>query len=134
MAKHLAIVILLSILITGLGQIYLGYAKRGIIILITGVTIAITLNLFLPYPLPLIGFVYWIWQIIDATMLYKKIKGRNIIDNNKLICFKCHSENQIDTQFCVNCGSALQVSCPKCGNTNLQTSKFCAKCGNKIIN
>jgi TM2 domain-containing membrane protein YozV len=39
LAKSLAITILLAVLVSGVGHIYLGIIKRGIIILIVGIAI-----------------------------------------------------------------------------------------------
>ncbi|TLX86699.1 MAG: hypothetical protein E6K94_02595 [Thaumarchaeota archaeon] len=75
MAKSLAITILLAVLVSGVGHIYLGVIKRGIIILIVGIAIWIIVPWFVPFPLSwVIGAGYWIWQIVDVYMLYKKMK------------------------------------------------------------
>jgi len=74
--KNLGITILLAVLVSGVGHIYLGIVKRGIIILIIGVCIAIIVPLFVPYPLSwLIGGAYWVWQLVDAILSYKKRKS-----------------------------------------------------------
>lgn len=69
--KSLGLIILLSVIIYGLGQIYLGLTKRGLTILIVGYAIAIVLWNFLPFYLSGIFIVgYWIWQIVDAYKSY----------------------------------------------------------------
>jgi hypothetical protein len=80
-AKSLGITIFLSIIVFGLGQIYLGYRKRGIAILIIGYLIVLSLVLSSSSPIIvfviLTVFIYWIWQIIDSfflSNLYKKRK------------------------------------------------------------
>ncbi len=67
--------------IAGVGHIYLGYKKRGIIILIARIAIWLTVIWFIPFPLgwvigPVLGGGFWIWQIIDAVRLYNKMKSR----------------------------------------------------------
>lgn len=81
MAKSLALTIFLAVVIAGVGHIYLGYKKRGIIILITRIAIWLAVFWFIPFPLswvigPLLGGGFWIWQIIDAVRLYNKMKSR----------------------------------------------------------
>ncbi len=53
--KSLGITILLAVLVSGVGHIYLGIVKKGIIILIVGISIAIIVPMFVPYP--------WSWII-----------------------------------------------------------------------
>ncbi|TLX66224.1 MAG: hypothetical protein E6L03_09820 [Thaumarchaeota archaeon] len=81
MAKSLALTIFLAVVIAGVGHIYLGYKKRGIIILIARIAIWLAVFWFIPFPLswvigPLLGGGFWIWQIIDAVRLYNKMKSR----------------------------------------------------------
>lgn len=74
LAKSLGITILLAVLVSGVGHIYLGFVKRGIIILVVAIAIWIIVSLFIPYPWSwLIGGAYWVWQIIDAYKHYKKL-------------------------------------------------------------
>lgn len=80
MAKSLALTIFLAVLIAGVGHIYLGYKKRGIIILITRIAIWLAIFWFIPFPLSwviglIIGGGFWIWQLIDAVRLYNKMKS-----------------------------------------------------------
>jgi TM2 domain-containing membrane protein YozV len=76
LAKSLGITILLAVLVSGVGHIYLGFVKRGIIILIVSIAIWIIVSLFVPYPWTwVIGGVYWIWQIVDAYRHYKKLNA-----------------------------------------------------------
>ena len=80
MAKSLTLTILLAVVIAGVGHIYLGYKKRGIIILIARVAIWLGIFLFVPFPVSLIlgvvlGGGFWIWQLIDAVRLFNKMKS-----------------------------------------------------------
>ena len=64
---------LLAVLVSGVGHIYLGFVKRGIIILIVAIVLAVTIPLFIPMPYSWIILIgYWLWQIYDAYMHYKK--------------------------------------------------------------
>jgi TM2 domain-containing membrane protein YozV len=74
--KNLGITILLGVLVSGVGHIYLGIIKKGIIILIIGIAIAIIVPVFVPYPFSwIIGGVYWVWQLVDAIRSYRKRKS-----------------------------------------------------------
>ena len=80
MAKSLALTIILAVVIAGVGHIYLGYKKRGIIILIARVAIWLGVALFVPFPFSLVfgvilGGGFWIWQIIDAVRLFNKMRS-----------------------------------------------------------
>ncbi|RPJ28082.1 MAG: hypothetical protein EHM25_10440 [Nitrosopumilales archaeon] len=75
MAKSLAITIILSLLVAGVGHIYLGVVKRGIYILIFGIVLLIIASWFVPSPLSwALVIIYWIWQIVDAYRQYTKLK------------------------------------------------------------
>jgi len=74
LAKSLGITILLAVLVSGVGHIYLGFVKRGIIILVVSIAIWSVVSIFVPYPWSwLIGGIYWIWQIVDVYRHYKKL-------------------------------------------------------------
>jgi TM2 domain-containing membrane protein YozV len=74
LGKSLALTILLSVIIYGLGEIYLGVINRGVIVLIVGVAVSLGTSLLLPFYIaaPII-FAYWIWQLVDAYLLYRKL-------------------------------------------------------------
>ena len=74
MGKSIALIILLSVIIYGLGEIYLGLINRGVLVLIVGVGISLAASLLLPFyfAAPII-LVYWIWQLVDAYQQYKKL-------------------------------------------------------------
>jgi hypothetical protein len=80
LAKSLALTIIFAVVIAGVGHIYLGYKKRGIIILIARVAIWLGVALFVPFPFSLVfgvilGGGFWIWQIIDAVRLFNKMRS-----------------------------------------------------------
>jgi TM2 domain-containing membrane protein YozV len=64
-----------SIILPGLGHIYLNHKKRGLSILMGAFGLSLTLTFLLAFPLNWIIMVaYWIWQVIDAFFLYKTEK------------------------------------------------------------
>ena len=72
--KSLKITILLAILVSGVGHIYLGFIKRGIIILVVAIALWIIVPMFVPFPYSWIFTgAYWIWQIVDVYRIYKKM-------------------------------------------------------------
>jgi TM2 domain-containing membrane protein YozV len=73
-SKSLALTIVLSVVIFGLGQIYLGLIGRGLAILIIGFVVSFAVYLLLPFyfSLPII-VPYWIWEIVDAYRSYNKV-------------------------------------------------------------
>jgi TM2 domain-containing membrane protein YozV len=74
LGKSLALTILLSVIIYGLGEIYLGEINRGVIVLIVGVAVSLGASLLLPfYIAALIIFSYWIWQLVDAYLQYRRL-------------------------------------------------------------
>ena len=74
LAKSLALTIILAILVAGVGHIYLGFIKRGIVILVIGIVLWIVASLHIQYPyMWIITIAYLVWQIIDAYIHYKKI-------------------------------------------------------------
>ncbi|MFI5405260.1 MAG: hypothetical protein ACHQ1D_01970 [Nitrososphaerales archaeon] len=74
LGKSLALTILLSVIIYGLGEIYLGEINRGVIVLIVGVAVSLGASLLLPfYIAALIIFAYWIWQLVDAYLQYRRL-------------------------------------------------------------
>lgn len=80
LAKSLAITIILAVVFAGLGHIYLGYKKRGVIILVARVAIWLAALWFLPFPIdwivgPIVGGGFWIWQLIDVVRLYNRTRS-----------------------------------------------------------
>ena len=62
----------ISIILPGLGQIYLNHKKRGLTILIGALALSVTLAFLFSFPLYwIIMASYWIWQVFDTFFLYK---------------------------------------------------------------
>ena len=75
MVKSLGLTMILALVLSGLGHIYLGLVKKGIIILIIGIAIWIIATWLIPNPFNwLIGIAYWVWQMWDVYNQYKKLK------------------------------------------------------------
>jgi TM2 domain-containing membrane protein YozV len=63
-----------SIILPGLGQIYLDQKKRGFTILIGALILSLALSFLFAFPLNwIIMATYWIWQVFDAFFLYKSV-------------------------------------------------------------
>lgn len=76
LGKSLTLTMVLSFLLWGAGHIYLGFIKRGIIILLVGTGLSF-LTVFLPWYfafLPL--YAYKIWQLIDAYKFHHIRTGK----------------------------------------------------------
>ena len=78
-----------SIILPGLGQIYLNHKNRGFMILTGAVILSITLSFLFAFPLNwIIMAAYWIWQVFDAFFLYKfrtkSIKKTRLV-NHKIL-------------------------------------------------
>jgi TM2 domain-containing membrane protein YozV len=70
-----------SIILPGLGQIYLNHKKRGLTILIGALALSFTLSFLFTFPLNWIVIVtYWIWQVLDAFILYKKVSKNSLCE------------------------------------------------------
>jgi TM2 domain-containing membrane protein YozV len=62
----------ISIILPGLGQIYLNHKKRGLTILIGALALSVTLAFLFAFPLYwIIMASCWIWQVFDTFFLYK---------------------------------------------------------------
>lgn len=50
--------------------------------------------------------------------------------SDKIPCFNCDIEINIDFRFCPNCGS--KVKCKKCNTSLVKSAKFCFECGDSV--
>ena len=82
-----------SIILPGLGQIYLDHEKRGFMILAGAVTLSVIISFFFAFPLNWIIMVgYWIWQVFDAFFLYysqKEVNSENPFGEPLNVQSKC---------------------------------------------
>lgn len=120
----------LSILIPGLGQMYVGNFTRGTIILISTLAIIIfsriILNVFEFIP----PFIFYIWQIFDAGREFNKRRYYPVQGN--ISCMDCDWSNSSFSEFCSRCGKRIQNSCNNCNSLNILGVSFCGKCGKKL--
>jgi TM2 domain-containing membrane protein YozV len=76
-----------SIILPGLGQIYLNHKNTGFMILAGAVILSITLSFLFAFPLNwIIMAAYWIWQVFDAFFLYQsqnKVNGKNSLGETR---------------------------------------------------
>ncbi|MCL2141816.1 MAG: hypothetical protein FWH46_02905 [Methanimicrococcus sp.] len=68
-----------SFFIPGLGQFYAGHFFRGVLVFI-GAAILGALSLA-TIILAIVGFIYWIWNIVDAYQLATKPNAPFIVNN-----------------------------------------------------
>jgi signal peptidase I len=72
--RKLIIAGILSIVVPGLGHLFCGYVKRGILIMIIGFGILLLQEFYhVQYPLSLTTFLYWGWQVYDLVRRAKTI-------------------------------------------------------------
>ena len=120
----------LSILIPGLGQMYVGNFTRGTIILISTLAIIvfsrIILNVFEFIP----PFIFYIWQIFDAGREFNKRRYYPVQGN--ISCMDCDWSNSSFSEFCSRCGKRIQNACINCNSLNILGVSFCGKCGKKL--
>ena len=120
----------LSILILGLGQMYVGNFTRGTIILISTLAIIIfsriILNVFEFIP----PFIFYIWQIFDAGREFNKRRYYPVQGN--ISCMDCDWSNSSFSEFCSRCGKRIQNACNNCNSLNILGVSFCGKCGKKL--
>lgn len=119
------ITVILSLLILGLGHIFVGRVKRGMVILLLGFIGALAISFIVPFPysLPFIAGIY-IFVIWDLFKIVPK----------DVSCKDCGKLNPEGSTFCAKCGAALKVNdssitvaCQKCANMNIEGSAFCAR-------
>lgn len=119
MVRKTTIAIILSILIPGIGQAYLGQFFRGAAIFAIGIAIALTLYYLFGTNVAILTSIYWGWNIIDVYT-----QGKGIAQNeNKTKSKQCPS---CDGRGAVRTGSSMAsiffpslsfTRCPSCGGT-----------------
>lgn len=72
MAKSVALAVVLSIMLSGVGQIYLDRVGRGVAILIAGLALSIGLTWFIGIWGVIPAVAFWIWQIYDAYKIARQ--------------------------------------------------------------
>ena len=96
MVSKTTIAIILSTLIPGVGQAYLGQVLRGVAILLFGTSIALTLYYFFGTIVAMLTSVYWGWNIIDVYTQGKGIsQGENKTKSKQ--CPSCDGRGAVRT-------------------------------------
>lgn len=104
---------ILTILIWGLGLVYVRRIKRGVGLFFLGLAIMIAVSFVIPWPFTLfVGLGYVIWLISDV---FRIINMENILAHGG------------ETHYEVR-----KIQCQKCGNTNREGSTYCVKCGSLL--
>ena len=71
--KSLAITMILAIVLGGIGHVYLGFVKKGLIIFIIGIGLGIGLYYLFGFWGTLATLAFYIWQIFDAYKTCKRL-------------------------------------------------------------
>lgn len=74
--KNMLLAVILSVLLPGLGQIYLGLDHKGAIFLIAYVVSAILILLIIGF---LLCFVIWIWALIDTIQSTNALNRGDVV-------------------------------------------------------
>lgn len=54
-------------------------------------------------------------------------------NTSKLLnCHHCHHQNQLDANFCKECGEQLILICQSCHQSNSLDARFCDQCGTSL--
>ncbi len=126
-----AIAVILTLLILGLGHIFVGRVKRGVVIILLGFLGAVAISFIVPFPFSLAFiagiYIFVIWDLF-------KIMPKDVS------CKDCGNLNPEGSTFCAKCGAALKVNdssmmtvaCQRCENMNVEGSSFCSKCGSAL--
>ena len=120
----------LSILMPGLGQMYVGNLTRGTIMLISTLAIIIFARIILNAFEFIPPFIFYIWQIFDAGREFNKRRYYPIQGN--ISCMDCDWSNSSFSEFCTRCGKRIQNACTNCNSLNILGVSFCGKCGKKL--
>ena len=121
---------ILSILMPGLGQMYVGNFTRGTIILISTLAIIIFSRLILNVFEFIPPLIFYIWQIFDARREFNKRRYYPVQGN--ISCMDCDWSNSSFSEFCSRCGKMIQNACINCNSLNILGVSFCGKCGKKL--
>ena len=72
--KNVALAVILSLLITGLGQVYLGFWKRGLVYILVSLSVNILLEPYITIDqMMLAGILFSVLSAVDAYMIARKI-------------------------------------------------------------
>jgi len=73
------------------------------------------------------------YEMVEAYRKKNKLDEIVPFYESRIIpCRKCGSTNEIEFEYCINCGSNISKICPKCGQSYNLELNFCGKCGMAI--
>ena len=130
LAKTKRKAIILSVLIPGLGQMYVGNFTRGTVTFLSALAILFFSHLILNAFEFIPPLIFYIWQIFDAGREYNKRRYYPVQGN--ITCMGCDWSNSTFSEFCSKCGNRIQNACTNCNNLNIIGVSFCGKCGKTL--
>ena len=122
--------IILSVLIPGLGQMYVGNFTRGTVTFLSALAILFFSHLILNAFEFIPPLIFYIWQILDAGREYNKRRYYPV--QGSITCMDCDWSNSTFSEFCSKCGNRIQNGCTNCNNLNIIGVSFCGKCGKTL--
>jgi len=122
--------IILSVLIPGLGQMYVGNFTRGTVTFLSALAILFFSHLILNAFEFIPPLIFYIWQIFDAGREYNKRRYYPV--QGSITCMDCDWSNSTFSEFCSKCGNRIQNGCTNCNNLNIIGVSFCGKCGKTL--
>jgi len=122
--------IILSVLIPGLGQMYVGNFTRGTVTFLSALAILFFSHLILNAFEFIPPLIFYIWQIFDAGREYNKRRYYPV--QGSITCMDCDWSNSTFSEFCSKCGNRIQNACTNCNNLNIIGVSFCGKCGKTL--
>lgn len=130
LAKTRLKAIILSIIVPGLGHMYVGNFTKGLVILASELAILFFSHLILKSFEFIPPLILYIWQIFDAGREFNKRRYFPI--RGAIACMDCDGSNSILSEFCTRCGKRIQNACTNCNNLNIIGVPFCGKCGKNL--
>jgi TM2 domain-containing membrane protein YozV len=130
LAKTKRKAIILSVLIPGLGQMYVGNFTRGTVTFLSALAILFFSHLILNAFEFIPPLIFYIWQIFDAGREYNKRRYYPV--QGSITCMDCDWNNSTFSEFCSKCGNRIQNACTNCNNLNIIGVSFCGKCGKTL--
>lgn len=117
MLRRATVAIILSAIIVGIGQAYLGQFYRGASIFVIGIALVLTLYFFLGTLGILLATAYWIWNIVDVYKLgIRQFPADNTTKGRQ--CPNCYGSGAVRTGSSMGSIYAPSLSftrCPLCG-------------------
>lgn len=96
---RIVIAVILTLIIPGIGHIFVGRVRRGVVVLLLGFLGALAVSFIIPFPYsaPIVIAIYVI-IIYDLLRILPK----------DVVCHSCGNANPQGSSFCGKCGFALK--------------------------